>query len=49
MQQLYKMKTNPNMCILMYCKIHSDQPRIMQNPLTSQIFDLCTKASSGHK
>ena len=27
----YKIKTNPNMCILMYFKIQSDQPRITRN------------------
>ena len=33
------------MCILMYFKIQSDQPRITQNALTSQIFDLLTNSS----
>ena len=28
------------MCILMYFKIQSDQPRITRNALKSQIFDL---------
>ena len=27
----YKIKTNPKMCILMYFKIQSDQPRITQS------------------
>ena len=34
---------------LMYFKIQSDQPRITQNALKIQIFDLFTKSSSGHK
>ena len=42
------MKTNPNMCILMYFKIQSDQPKITQNALKSRIFDSFTKPSSGH-
>ena len=42
-------KNNPNMCILMYFKIQSDQLRITQNALKSQIFDLFTKSSSGYK
>ena len=42
-------KTNPNMCILMYFEIQSYQPRIAQNALKSQIFELFTKPSSGHK
>ena len=37
------------MCILMYFKIQSDQPRITRNALKSQIFDLFTKSSSGYK
>ena len=37
------------MCILMYFKIQSDQPRITRSALKSQIFDLFTKSSSGHK
>ena len=37
------------MCILIYFKIQSDQPRITQNVLKSQIFDLFTKLLSGHK
>ena len=37
------------MCILMYFKNQSDQPRITRNVLKSQIFDLFTKSSSGHK
>ena len=37
------------MCILMYFKIQSDQLRITQNALKSQIFDLFAKSSSGHK
>ena len=46
----YKMKTNPNMCTLMYFKTQpSDQPRITRNALKSQIFDLFTKSSSGNK
>ena len=32
----YKIKTNPNMCILMYFKLQSDQPRITRNALKSQ-------------
>ena len=36
------------MCVLMYFKIQSDQPRITQNALKSQIFDLFTKSLSGH-
>ena len=39
----YKIKTNPNMCILMYFKIQSDQPRITRNALKGKIFDLFTK------
>ena len=39
----YKIKTNPNMCILMHFKIQSEQPRITQNALKSQIFDSFTK------
>ena len=31
----------------MYFKIQSDQPRITQNALKSQIFDLFTKSFSG--
>ena len=42
------MKTNPNMCILMYFKIQSDQPKITQNALKSRIFDSFTKPSSGY-
>ena len=38
----YKVKTNLNMCILMYFKIQSDQSRITRNVLKSQIFDLFT-------
>ena len=45
----YKIKTNPNMCILIYFKIQSDQPRITRHALKSQILDLFTKSSSGHK
>ena len=45
---LYKIKTNLKMCVLMYFKIQSDQPRITQNALKSQIFDLFTKSLSGH-
>ena len=45
----YKIKTNLKMCILIYFKIQSDQPRITQNVLKSQIFDLFTKLLSGHK
>ena len=45
----YKIKANPKMSILMYFKIQSDQTRITQNFLKSQIFDLFTKSSSGHK
>ena len=37
---IYKIKTNPKMCILIYVKIQSDQPRITRNALKSQIFDL---------
>ena len=33
----------------MFFKFQSDQPRITQNALRSQIFDLFTKSSSGHK
>ena len=44
-----KKKTNPKMWILMYFEIQSDQLRITQNALKSQIFDLFTKSSSGHK
>ena len=36
------------MCISMYYKIQSDQPRITQNVIKSQIFDLFTKSLSGH-
>ena len=53
------MKTNPNMCILslkfkvhVYVhvfKIQSYQPRMTRNAVESQIFDLFTKSSSGHK
>ena len=45
----YKIKTNSKMCILMYFKIQSDQLRITQNALKSQVFDLFTKSSSEHK
>ena len=45
----HKIKTNPNMCTLMYFKIQSDQPRVTRNALKSHIFDLFTKSSSGHK
>ena len=45
----YKIRTNPNMCILMYTEIQSDQTRITQNALKSQIFDSFTKSSSGHQ
>ena len=37
------------MCILMYFKIQSDQPRITRNVLKSQIFDLFAKSSLGQK
>ena len=37
------------MYIFMYFKIQSDQPKITRNALKSQIFDLFTKLSSGHK
>ena len=37
------------MCIFIYFKIQSDQPRIAQNALKSQIFDLFTISLSGHK
>ena len=37
------------MCILIYFKTQSDQPRITWNALKSQIFDLFTKSSSVHK
>ena len=37
------------MYILMYFKTQSDQPRITRSALKSQIFDLFTKSSSGHK
>ena len=46
---IFKIKTNPNICILMYFKIQSHQPRITQNALKSEIFDLFTTSSSGHK
>ena len=36
------------MCILMYFKIQSDQPKITQNALKNRIFDSFTKPSSGH-
>ena len=39
----YNIKTNPKMCILIYFKIQSNQPRIAQNALKSQIFDLFTE------
>ena len=45
----YKIKTNGNMCILMHFKIQSDQPKITQKALKSQIFDWFTKSLSGHK
>ena len=45
----YKIRTNPNMCILMYTEIQSDQTRITRNALKSQIFDSFTKSSSGHQ
>ena len=45
----YKVKTNPNMCILMYFKIQRDHPRITRKALKSQILDLFTKSSSGQK
>ena len=37
------------MCILMHFKIQSDRPRMTRNVLKSQIFDLFSKPSSGHK
>ena len=37
------------MCILMYFKIQSDQPRTTGNVLKSQMFDLFTKSLSGHQ
>ena len=37
------------MCIFMYFEIQSDQPRITQNALKSQIFNLFTKSLSGSK
>ena len=37
------------MCILMHFKIQSDRPRMTRNVLKSQIFDLFSKSSSGHK
>ena len=40
-----KIKTNPKMCILVYFKFQSDQPRITRNALKSQIFDLFTELS----
>ena len=40
-----KIKTNPKMCILVYFKLQSDQPRITRNALKSQIFDLFTELS----
>ena len=45
----YKIKTNPNMSILVYFKIQNDQPRITQNVLKSafkmlQIFHLFAKS-----
>ena len=43
--QKYNIKTHPNMCMLMYFKIQSDQTRIMRNALRSQIFYLFTKSS----
>ena len=36
------------MCILVYFKIQSDQPRITRNALKCQISDLFTKSLSGH-
>ena len=33
----------------MYLKIQGDPTRITRNALKSQIFDLFTKSSSGHK
>ena len=33
----------------MYYKIQNDRSRITRNALKSQIFDLYTKSSSGHK
>ena len=33
----------------MYFKIQNDQPKITRQALKSQIFDLFTKSSSGHK
>ena len=37
------------MRFLMYFKIQNDQPRITQNALKSQIFNLFSRSSSGHK
>ena len=37
------------MCILMYFKIQNDLSRINRKAFKSQIFDLFTKSSSGHK
>ena len=46
---LRNIKNNSKMCFLMYFKIQNDQPRITQNALKSQIFNLFTRSSSGHK
>ena len=43
LHEIVKIKINPNMCILMYFKIQSDQTRITRNSLKSRIFDLFTK------
>ena len=37
------------MSILMYLEIQSYQPRVIRNALKSQIFELFTKSSPGHK
>ena len=36
----YKIKTNPNMCLLMYFKIQSDQPRITRNAFKKVKFSI---------
>ena len=44
----YKIKINPNMCILMYFKNSKSQSRITRNALKSQTFGLFDKSFSGH-
>ena len=42
--RFYKIKTNPEMCIMVSFKIRSDQPGITWNALKSQISNVFTKS-----